>query len=357
MKKSIVFAALMLCGMTQQVFAQSPNDLTVKVRNTSFVMKFVPHGSVSFKKGDKTAHLSQLNDYYISETEVTNTLRDAVMNTTLTKVHGHACEFTWTQAMEFVKRLNNITGRNFRLCSETEWEYAARYGNSPGWKYSGSATLSDVWRGATLKVKESKSDQLNKPNKLGVYGMTNAQGEWCIDTVNIDGYTRVIRGKGYFYQKSTCEIGFRCGAQPNFETACIRLVLPYNDKVEVAPQAKTFAKNPVNLPQGMKGVYKGTTTGMNRITVDITRERRVLEAVDNKVGYGYMSFSGYMGEDMKYWLITKVTPAGKYAVNVVLESQEDGSKMTWKLSYSKLSNMIQVSSSEYKYNKTTLTKW
>lgn len=29
MKKSIVFAALMLCGMTQQVFAQSPNDLTV----------------------------------------------------------------------------------------------------------------------------------------------------------------------------------------------------------------------------------------------------------------------------------------------------------------------------------------
>lgn len=353
----ICMSLLVIGAVAQKTAGSDVNDLKITVRNTSFVMKFVPHGKSSVVDKNSNRTVVALKDYYVSETEVTNTLWDAVMGTKLSIVQNYPNRVTWVQAYDFVTRLTNITGYQFRLVSENEWEYAASYGNDPSWWFSGSGELNDVWRYPDNPVKSSKEGALNRPNKLGIYGMTNEEGEWCSDTISYDRYTRVIRGKGVRYNKELCKISSRTFAMPSFETACIRLALDYKGVKKVTPQPQNFSKNPVALPSGMTGVFKGTTTSMLSVTIDITKERRRLEAVNNKIGYGFMSVGNYYGNNMKYHIITKVTPAGKNAVNVTLESQEDGTKTTWKLSYSTYGKYISVSVNDYTYDKLVLRKW
>lgn len=52
---------------------------------------------------------------------------------------------SWNEAHEFLSKLNALTGKTFRLPTETEWEYAARGGKrSEGYKYSGSNNIDEV---------------------------------------------------------------------------------------------------------------------------------------------------------------------------------------------------------------------
>ncbi|MFA0070371.1 formylglycine-generating enzyme family protein, partial [Vibrio breoganii] len=52
---------------------------------------------------------------------------------------------SWQQANYFVEQLNELTGEEYRLPTEAEWEFAAKGGNkSKGYTYSGSNNLDDV---------------------------------------------------------------------------------------------------------------------------------------------------------------------------------------------------------------------
>lgn len=355
---SLLFISMLTMGTTaQNTNSNNVNDLKINAKNTLFVMKFVPHGTTTVVTNNGTRKVECSKDYYVSETEVTNVQWDAIMNTKLSGLKNTPFNVTWLEAQEFVTRLNNITGRQFRLISENEWEYAASYGNDPKWWFSGSGKLSDVWRYPRTPVKSSKEGALNRPNKLGIYGMTNEDGEWCSDKVNHEGYTRVIRGKGYRTLERMCKISYRAYAKDNFENACIRLALDYNSEKNSNPQPQNFAKNPVRLPNGMSGVvFQGKSTDMHVVTIDITKERRRIEAVDNKIGYGFVSISNFYGDNKKFHIVTKVTPAGNNAVNITMESQETGTIMIWKLSYSSVAKAVSVSSSISNYNKMYLQK-
>jgi formylglycine-generating enzyme required for sulfatase activity len=154
------------------------NEQKFKVKNVEFSMRFVPHGTFTMGKGDNTMKVELSNDYWVSETEVTTGLYDAVMETNIGGTGQRAVTCTWLQAMEFIRRLNILTGYNFRMITEAEWEYAARYGNGNK-KYSGGDKPEDVLN--TRDVKDSQQGALNKPNYLGIYGMSNKTSEWCYD--------------------------------------------------------------------------------------------------------------------------------------------------------------------------------
>jgi formylglycine-generating enzyme required for sulfatase activity len=114
---------------------------------------------------------------------------------------------SWESVQLYISRLNASTGKNYRLPTEAEWEYAARGGNkSKGYKYSGSNNIDEVaWYGRNAN-RLNLVGQL-KPNELGIYDMSGNVFEFCSDSygdytadaqINPTGYginnSRVLRG-------------------------------------------------------------------------------------------------------------------------------------------------------------------
>ena len=97
---------------------------------------------------EKPTHQVTLSSYYIGETEVTQALWKAVMGSNPSHFKGDnlPVEYvSWDDCQTFIRKLNALTGKRFRLPTEAEWEFAARGGNkSCGYQYSGGDELSEV---------------------------------------------------------------------------------------------------------------------------------------------------------------------------------------------------------------------
>ena len=71
----------------------------------------------------------KVSSYHIGKTEVSITMWNAVMDTNVTSFGGTSGSYTgmtWYDAQEFACKLSQMTGRNYRMTTEAEWEYAAK---------------------------------------------------------------------------------------------------------------------------------------------------------------------------------------------------------------------------------------
>ncbi len=198
-------------------------------------------------------HEVTLSDYYIGETEVTQGLWEAVMGYTPTESGSQwsssyglgddypAYYISWNDCQSFITKLNELTGKTFRMPTEAEWEYAARGGNkSQGYKYSGSNTIGNVAWYSSNSNSTTHSVKGKVANELGIYDMSGNVYEWCSDwygdysadaqtnpTGAESGSYRVFRGGDWNYDARVCRVSDRCDIGPSYRNydGGLRLVL------------------------------------------------------------------------------------------------------------------------------------
>ena len=193
---------------------------------------------------EKPTHNVTLSSYYICKYEVTQALWRAVMGSNPSNFKGDNLpveNVSWNDCQTFINRLNSYTGRNFRLPTEAEWEFAARGGNySRHYKYSGSNYIGDVAWYDDNSGNRTHPVGTKQPNELGLYDMSGNVYEWCSDwygsyssysqsdpTGPNSGSDRVDRGGSWYDFARFCRSSFRDFDSPgcSFNYLGLRLVL------------------------------------------------------------------------------------------------------------------------------------
>lgn len=225
-------------------FVNGVNFKMIKVEGGTFRMGATSEQGSDAFSDESPVHSVTLPDYYIGETEVTQELWKAVMGKNPSSFKGDQKPVecvSWHDCQSFIKRLNELTGKSFRLPTEAEWEYAARGGNkSKGYKYSGGNDIKEVaWYDGNSNS-QTHDVKTKSPNELGIYDMSGNVLEWCEDWFGYyssssqtnpkgpsSGSRRVLRGGGWFNGAIRCRVSNRCNGIPDngFNDSGFRLAL------------------------------------------------------------------------------------------------------------------------------------
>jgi len=195
----------------------------------------------TFMMGDSDAidadpvHHVTVNGFMIGKYEVTQKEWQTVMGNNPSHFKGDDLPVeivSWNDVQEFLIKLNRLSGKEYRLPTEAEWEFAARGGNSSkGYQYAGSDDVGEV---AWYNVGKIYPVGLKKANELGLYDMSGNVLEWCSDWYGklgeaavtnpigpIKGSYRVLRGGGCIIDAVYCRPAFRYYFPPDTRSGVV----------------------------------------------------------------------------------------------------------------------------------------
>ncbi|MGX7689504.1 formylglycine-generating enzyme family protein [Flectobacillus roseus] len=254
MKKHIIYYISLLL-LTTSCSLELPDDKSSVLAPTLIPTVFVEGGT--FQMGSTTGysyeqpvHSVTLSSFAIGKYEVTQAQWKTVMGvnpSTFSNCDECPVEnVSWNDVQLFITKLNNLTGKIYRLPTEAEWEYAARGGKlSKGYTYSGSNTIDDVAWYTSNSSNTTHSVGQKIANELGIYDMTGNVWEWCSDwygayssnsqtnpTGASSGTTRVLRGGSGLYNPQNSRVASRDNRTPDYRIYDIgfRVVFPSEGK-------------------------------------------------------------------------------------------------------------------------------
>lgn len=185
-------------------------------------------------KNEKPAHTVTIAQAFaMGKTEVTQAQWKAVMgsNPSYFAACGDNCPVemvSWDEAQDFIVKLNQKTGKHYRLPSEAEWEYACRAGGKH--QYCGGDNMNEVaWYGGTFR-NPTHPVASKQANAFGLYDMTGNVCEWVEDSYHDnyngapvdgsawqgDGEQRVLRGGSWNYTPLLIRSSIRFGDKPKY---------------------------------------------------------------------------------------------------------------------------------------------
>ena len=245
----------------------------LKVNGIEYPMVYVEGGSFMMGSDDsdaisdeKPVHRVTLSSYRIGKYEVTQDLWEAVMGSNPSHFKGSKRpveSVSWDDCQEFIRKLNALTGQNFCLPTEAQWEFAARGGNnSNGYIYSGSNNIDKVaWYNGYIGNR-TRDVGRKSPNELDIYDMSGNVSEWCSDWYGAYGSSsetnpsgpssgsgRVLRGGDRSNAERICRVSCRhSSAQSHSKGLCgLRLCLPLN-----APECEVSYSNGILKVNGIE---------------------------------------------------------------------------------------------------------
>ncbi len=154
----------------------------VAVNGGSFIM-----GNNKAPSDDEAEHTVTVKSVLFSSYEVTQGQWQAIMGGNPSTNKGcNACpveNVSWEDAMKFIKKINSLSGKSFRLPTEAEWEYVARFGGKEEIEKAGGPEefiKSTAWYFANSDKRTHPVGQL-KPNAAGIFDLLGNVSEWCSD--------------------------------------------------------------------------------------------------------------------------------------------------------------------------------
>lgn len=221
------------------------------------------------EKDEAPEHLVTLTGFYISRYEVPQILWATIMGTNPSQVKNDPYNYdkkyessfpvtnvSYTDCLDFIRKLNEKTGMKFALPTEAQWEVAARG------RYSKSYGDNDVFATDNFYYESNSYRTLHRidsysGNSFGLYCMSGNVLEWCADWYKdysseaqtdpvgpTTGDYRVFRGGGCLSKRVECRVCSRNGGYPSsLGSDCgLRLVLNGNMNLLVSPKNLEFTK-------------------------------------------------------------------------------------------------------------------
>jgi formylglycine-generating enzyme required for sulfatase activity len=186
------------------------------------------------READECPHSMTVGSFAIGQYEVTQADWREVMGANPS--HNQDCDecpvenVSWNQVQDFLKNLRASSGKQYRLPTEAEWEYAARGGSkSQNYDFAGSDRPFEVaWFRVNFKQANSSGSQkttrpvgTRKPNELGLCDMSGNVWEWCSDFYKAypgcasaygEGQFPALRGGGWKDETPDCRTARRFGS-------------------------------------------------------------------------------------------------------------------------------------------------
>ncbi len=199
-------------------------------------MVMLPAGSFTMGSheydSEKPKHQVTLKQFAIAKYPVTQEQYKAVMGNNPSRFKDNPKNpvesVSWDDAQEFCKKLNQQTGKKYRLPSEAEWEYACRAGSQTRYFFGDNEKqLGEyAWYDENSGLKTHSVGQ-KKPNNWGLFDMSGNVWEWCEDPWHENYYknaptdgrswnhnhsqssSRILRGGSWFDLSWGCRSAFR----------------------------------------------------------------------------------------------------------------------------------------------------
>jgi formylglycine-generating enzyme required for sulfatase activity len=225
----------------------------VFVKGGTFTMGCTSEQSNCFDN-EKTIHQVTLSDFQIGKYEVTQKQWQFIMgsNPCIFKGDNLPVEnVSWNDLQEFIQKLNQKTGKTYRLPTEAEWEYACRAGTSTPFYTGNNLTTSQAnYDGNYPYNNNPKGEYRAKtipvgsfaPNAWGLYDMHGNVWEWCNDWYGnyssgsqsnpqgaSSGSSRVLRGGSWDFIARRCRSASRNDYAPGIRSGNIGFRLALSD--------------------------------------------------------------------------------------------------------------------------------